>query len=297
MLDGKVRRDGRIDVKKEEFIAELHKELDRRYGMFEEYQNIVWDIFQEFHRVCEKDGIEYYLAFGSLLGFIRDGDMIPWDSDIDVLLPIDQLDKLMNALRMSLDEAYYFVSSTINPKYPNYMTRICKKGLNSDIVHLDILYLLGAADSREENQKMQSEIKKLIHLREEKLVKVIRKENGKIHFYFRGIGKKVRLLGLPLKKIHRQIEEICNRYPYREAENYITLGHGAEYFPACIFESGKELTWRTGKVIVPKDYERFLEIRYGNYESYLPITSRFDEFLLSYSEYVNYGSRREEYNE
>lgn len=37
----------------------------------------MWDTFNE----C---GLDAYLHFGALLGLIRDGDLIPWDSDIDV---------------------------------------------------------------------------------------------------------------------------------------------------------------------------------------------------------------------
>lgn len=281
---------------KEEFVKEMHEEIDRRYSAFIQYQDIVWDIFQEFHRVCEKAEIEYYLAFGSLLGFVRDGDMIPWDSDIDVLLPFDQLDNLIKNLKSLLGSDYYYVTSSENPQYPNYMTRICRKGYNSDIVHLDILYLIGAAETESENQKMQKEIQQIIHIREKKLMKAVWKENGKLHFNLRGMLKKAKLIRKSLKALNNRCFEICNRYPYRNAKNYITFGHGAEYFPAEIFEPRKEMDWRDGKVFLPKDYERFLTIRYDDFQSYLPISRRFDECMQSYREYTACGTRNEVYN-
>lgn len=39
---------------------------------------------QEVAEICEKHGVKYFLDWGTLLGFVRDNDIIPWDSDIDL---------------------------------------------------------------------------------------------------------------------------------------------------------------------------------------------------------------------
>lgn len=38
--------------------------------------------------------IPYTLDAGSLLGIVRDGDLIPWDNDIDLMLPVESIDRL-----------------------------------------------------------------------------------------------------------------------------------------------------------------------------------------------------------
>ncbi len=65
------------------------------YEGFQTYQSDVLKVLKEFHRVCEKNGVTYQLAFGSLLGAIRDGGQIPWDYDIDVIVPFEEKGKLM----------------------------------------------------------------------------------------------------------------------------------------------------------------------------------------------------------
>ncbi len=44
-------------------------------------------------------GIEHFVFFGTLLGLVRDGDIIPHDDDIDFYAPIDQRDALIERLK------------------------------------------------------------------------------------------------------------------------------------------------------------------------------------------------------
>lgn len=60
------------------------------------------DTLIEFHRVCEKSNIEYELAYGSLLGAIRDNGQIPWDYDIDVFVAFKDKERLIETLKKNL---------------------------------------------------------------------------------------------------------------------------------------------------------------------------------------------------
>lgn len=40
-----------------------------------------------FHEYCHENNLTYYIVGGSMLGAIRHGGFIPWDDDIDVVLP------------------------------------------------------------------------------------------------------------------------------------------------------------------------------------------------------------------
>ena len=49
-------------------------------------QKISREILNDVIVFCEKHKIEYFMMFGTLLGAVRHGGMIPWDDDIDIAM-------------------------------------------------------------------------------------------------------------------------------------------------------------------------------------------------------------------
>ncbi|MEG2993729.1 MAG: LicD family protein, partial [Bacilli bacterium] len=53
-------------------------------------------ILKQFISFCENNNLKYFMAFGSLLGTIRHQGFIPWDDDIDVMMPRKDYDKFID---------------------------------------------------------------------------------------------------------------------------------------------------------------------------------------------------------
>ena len=53
----------------------------------DELKRIELDLLKALHAFCEANGIRYCLGYGTLLGAVRHRGFIPWDDDIDVLMP------------------------------------------------------------------------------------------------------------------------------------------------------------------------------------------------------------------
>ena len=54
-------------------------------------------------KICKKNNITYFIAFGTLLGAVRHGGFIPWDDDMDVYID----DRDMRKLRKIINEGDY----------------------------------------------------------------------------------------------------------------------------------------------------------------------------------------------
>ena len=74
-------------------------------------------ILYAFHQLCEKEKIRYSLGYGTFLGAVRHGGMIPWDDDIDVLVSREDFEKLCSLYRANdCKDRYQFVSHRNHPE-------------------------------------------------------------------------------------------------------------------------------------------------------------------------------------
>lgn len=73
---------------------------------FYEYRNIQLNILLALDSFCREKGINYSLAYGSLIGVVRHTGFIPWDDDIDLYMLRPEYNKLINLLPEILDGKY-----------------------------------------------------------------------------------------------------------------------------------------------------------------------------------------------
>jgi len=53
----------------------------------DEIKQISIDLLQDMHEFCIEHNLKYSLGFGTLIGAIRHMGFIPWDDDIDIMMP------------------------------------------------------------------------------------------------------------------------------------------------------------------------------------------------------------------
>jgi phosphorylcholine metabolism protein LicD len=53
------------------------------------------NLFEMIVKEFEKNDINYWIGYGTLIGCIRHKGFIPWDDDIDVCVPVDELEKIL----------------------------------------------------------------------------------------------------------------------------------------------------------------------------------------------------------
>ena len=59
----------------------------------DELKSIQLAILEYVHDFCIKNNIRYSLCGGTLIGAVRHKGYIPWDDDIDIIMPRDDYEK------------------------------------------------------------------------------------------------------------------------------------------------------------------------------------------------------------
>lgn len=86
------------------------------------------EILDEFVRICDMHGLKYFPMGGTLLGAVRHGGFIPWDDDIDVIMPRGDYDRFAELCRSELDSRYFYQSVDTDPHYFLTYAKLRKNG-------------------------------------------------------------------------------------------------------------------------------------------------------------------------
>lgn len=272
----------------DQFLLELHDYVDKSYSEFQSFQKQIIDMYSVIYDICKKNGIHCYVGFGSLLGIIRDNGMIPWDADIDLLIPINQAENLINILKRELPGDYYLVTNFIDKNYYLCETRICQKGFNSDVMHIDVFYLIGSPNEESQRLKFDKKVKQFFYRRAIRY-QPIKKGNtsaSKLIFFTKKIIKFIMHIE-PNFIFNARCNRILFKYDFSKSEYCIVWAVGGEIFPVKIFEPARLYRYGGLECLLPNDPVTFLRIRYGEFKEYLPVSDRFEEFYAGYKR-LNY---------
>jgi len=111
------------------------------------------EVLAAFDSLCRAHRLTYYLAYGTLLGAVRHGGYIPWDDDIDVMMPRADYDRLHKVFRSVVTASLILGSPKTQRDWPfpyakisNDRTELLEPleeplalGVNLDVFPLDTL--------------------------------------------------------------------------------------------------------------------------------------------------------------
>lgn len=86
-----------------------------------ERKEIFYGVLKEIDKSCSERGLKYFLSYGTLLGAIRHKGFIPWDDDMDIMMPYQDFLKLTDSYQ---SERYSIVWSGNNKETPFAFARM-----------------------------------------------------------------------------------------------------------------------------------------------------------------------------
>jgi len=267
-------------------------DFEKVYTEFRKYQKAAMDTLLEFHRVCEKNGIDYQLAYGSLLGAIRDGGQIPWDYDIDVIIPYEQNEKLIEALKKDLNKDYYFYCPEVDPKCRHYMMRLAPVGYRTEALHVDVFYNVGMPSETENHPARVKDLYALFHSRYLKLVCAGEESGGDLRRWARLIKGKLKLLTMPLSQIEKRFDSMCAQCPLADSETCAVVGDNKLTMPTQLLWDTMLYETEAGTFRITKNYEQILTLMYGDYKKIYPLESRLKEIMRYYRRLVRFETKK-----
>ena len=89
----------------------------------DEMKHIQLDILKNVAKFCDENRIRYYLGFGTMLGAVRHKGFIPWDDDIDILMPRPDYLRFVKVFNKSNDR-YEVKSIEIDEAYWNTFAKV-----------------------------------------------------------------------------------------------------------------------------------------------------------------------------
>lgn len=244
-----------------------------------EVHSICTEMLCDITSMCEKEGISYYMIYGSLLGTIRHNGPIPWDPDVDIYVPENEIPTFVDAVKRNYMDRYWVDYRDSEPKKP--FPRIGLKGYDTEVLHIDVFRMSGFPESLLKRKIAENLGRLLWILWKAKNInprKYYRKKKMVIAAYvFKGLAFPVKS-----KTIISWIDSLCKRYELFSTDFAgRVMGRGAiykaEYFKEYIMKP-----YAGFMVRVPKGYDNLLKDMYGDYMKFPPYEKRVDAMNKKY---------------
>ena len=260
----------------------------------EEIQQKSFEILKVIKQICDKNNFKYYLMYGTLLGAVRHGGFIPWDDDIDIMMPRCDYEKFINYCIEHSNELkplelihyktnlnyIYPIARLSDSRYINKYSNTKDYGLG---LFVDIYPFDGANDlDKKYNNKLYKKARNIISYGKIKFVKS--------NTLIKTIGKYIVFCLLKFKNINKLLKKIdldAQKYSYDECEYVQCMVWNInrnKSIPKKLIEDKNEINRIKFNGIlfnVPNNYKEVLKILYGDYMKLPPENERIGHHYYS----------------
>lgn len=253
-----------------------------------EIQEIELNILSDIDRFCRENGIRYSLDGGTLLGAVRHHGFIPWDDDIDIIMPREDYDRFLKSYQSKNGQYRLYTKDTI----PAYRTQMFAKVIDTQTIANEELYQqqdayglwvdIFPADYVPAKPRAYRRIAKRFYCYRHLLyVRCLKKCNK---------SRKDRLFEmLYFWKSDRALLAALDRYARRakKTETVCSLGficrNQWDYvFPAAMFDRLRDFDFEGRSFLGFEAYDPYLTQAFGDYMTLPPVEERATHYVTAY---------------
>ena len=254
----------------------------------DDLKRIELEILEVIDKFCNENDIEYFLDSGTLLGAVRHKGFIPWDDDIDLIMPrkdYNKFKKLFNAandrykfLTYDLCDDYYYLFGKVVDTNTTLVEDIGRQRIANFGVYVDIFPIDGLPDNSFRKKLLREKMWLLRAMWDDSLIKKPRKNDivRKIRF------KVSHMVGW--KRLCKAIDKTIRKIDYRDVKysgNIIAASKKTRQVRSEVFRTHTLLKFEGKEFRAPIGYKEYLKELYGDYMKLPPKEKQVSNHVFS----------------
>lgn len=251
---------------------------------YDEIKSIQLEILIDVATFCKKYGIKYSLAYGTLIGAIRHKGYIPWDDDIDIMMPREDYNRFLDLFNNEYSHLSVIAPELNDNFYAPYANVFNNRTLLKEIgishrnvnigVKIDIFPMDFVANDLNKYNEQLLETVKLNYrmlIKRHLVVAAIKNsfKNGLKIFI-----KKILYSFFSYKKMQQRIRQISLEYSNTDFVDNIVFrvtSTQQSRIPKSILEEYEVASFEGYEFQIIKNFDTYLFPIYGNYMQLPPI--------------------------
>lgn len=262
----------------------------------DELKKIEFEMLKYVKKVCKQKNLKYYLAGGTLLGAIRHKGFIPWDDDIDILMPRSDYNKFISIiseeendkykiLTPNNEDYYYFFSKLVDNR--TILNEKNVKPIKNLGIYIDIFPLDGLPNNLCDIEKHANLLIKKFKLYQNSKSDTYCISNSIVKKCAKALVKSPYHIICKIKnwkKRKKQILSLMEKYDFENSNKvaYILSAYGKrEILDKTVFAESKTVVFEGEEFSAPANYNQYLSSLYGDYMKLPPEKDRKSHHLFN----------------